>query len=429
MTNGWPSCISVTLILEGVDMSETVLFKNANVLDVVKGDYLADQDVLVCDGKIAEISSQKITVKNARIIDLLGKTLMPGLCDAHVHVTAFTANFQLLKTSSPFYVSAQASKILAGMLRRGFTTVRDAGGADWGLSTAVDDGLIAGPKLLYCGHALSQTGGHGDMRGPGELALHQCFCCAGLGHVCDGVGDVLKAAREEIRRGATHLKIMASGGVASPTDRISSTQFSEDELIAITGEAKAAEIPIMAHAYTARAVNRALRCGVTSIEHGNLIDEQSVRYFKEHGATLVPTLVVYKSLVEEGVEAGLPAKLVMKTDEVLEAGLSALEIAYKGGVHIAYGTDLLGLMHRHQLKEFQIRSEVVSTHDMILQATVNAATLFRMEERIGQVKQGFDADLIVVDGDPLRDIQVLCEPEKSLHLVMKGGIVLYEMKK
>ncbi len=410
-------------------MSKPVLFTNANVLDVVKGEYQADHNVLVSEGKITEISKEPITARKALTIDLHGKTLMPGLCDAHVHVTAFTANFPLLKASSPFYVAIRASEILGGMLRRGFTTVRDAGGADWGLARAINEGFIKGPRLLFCGHALSQTGGHGDMRGPGEQGLHQCFCCAGLGHVCDGISDVQKASREEIRRGATHLKIMASGGVSSPTDRISSTQFSEDELRAITGEANAAEIPVMAHAYTARAVNRAIRCGVTSIEHGNLIDDESVTLFKEHNASLVPTLVVYKSLIEEGEAAGMSAELVRQTHEVLDGGIAALELAYRGGVHIAYGTDLLGLMHRHQLVEFKIRNEVVANADLIRQATCNAATLFAMGNHIGQVKQGFDADLIVIDGDPLQEIGVLCEPEKNLHLVMKGGEILHQIMK
>ncbi|NQU58502.1 MAG: amidohydrolase family protein [Rhodospirillales bacterium] len=407
-------------------MSEAVLFTNANVLDVVQGAYLADRNVLVSDGKIIEISGAPIKFENARVINLRGKTLMPGLCDAHVHVTAFTADFAVLKTASPFYVSVRAGEILNGMIRRGFTTVRDAGGADWGLALAVKEGRIKGPRILFCGHALSQTGGHGDMRGPGEQGLHQCFCCAGLGHVCDGVADVLKAAREEIRRGVTHLKIMASGGVASPTDRIPSTQFSEDELKAITGEAEAALIPSMAHAYTARAVNRAIRCGISSIEHGNLIDQESVELFKEFGATLVPTLGIYKALVEEGEQAGMSADLISQTHEVLEAGMSALELAHRGGVHMAYGTDLLGQMHRRQLIEFQLRNDVVATADLIRQATVNAATLFRMDDRIGQVKTGFEADLIVIDGDPLRDINILCDPENNLPLIMKGGLILHE---
>lgn len=407
-------------------MSDAVLFQNASVLDVVAGEFIADQDVLVRDGKIVEIADSVTVTGDARTIDLGGNTLMPGLCDAHVHVTAFTANFQILKATSPFYVSIRAAQTLEKMLRRGFTTVRDAGGADWGLVRAVEEGHINGPRVLFCGHALSQTGGHGDMRGPGEDSLHQCFCCAGLGHICDGVSEVLKAAREEIRRGATQIKIMASGGVASPTDRITSTQFSEEELNAIVGEANAANIPVMAHAYTASAVNRAILSGVTSIEHGNLIDTESVRLLNGHEAWLVPTLVVYRALVEEGVEAGLPAEMVVKTDAVLGAGLSALEIAYKSNVQIAYGTDLLGIMHRHQLREFQIRSEIVSNADLVRQATVNAAKLFRMQDRIGQVKAGLEADLIVIDGDPLQNIDVLCEPSKHLRLVMKSGQILHE---
>ena len=207
---------------------------------------------------------------------------------------------------------------------------------------------------------------------------------------------------------------------------ITSTQFSVEELKAIVGEANAANIPVMAHAYTAGAVNRAILSGVTSIEHGNLIDAESIQLLNGHDAWLVPTLVIYRALVEEGVEAGLAADMVAKTDEVLGAGLTALEMAYKSSVQIAYGTDLLGMMHRRQLQEFQIRSEVVSNADLVRQATVNPAKLFRMEDRIGQVKTGLEADLIVIDGDPLRSIDVLCEPSKHLRLVMKGGQILHE---
>lgn len=403
-----------------------IVLKNANILDTVEGTLLGEHSVLLRDGRIAEIATGDIQREGAEVMDLRGRTLMPGLCDAHVHVTAFTADFAKLKATSPFYVTARAAETLRGMARRGFTTVRDAGGADWGLAKAVEEGLIDGPRVLFCGHALSQTGGHGDLRGPGEDGLDQCFCCAGLGHVCDGVPEVLRAAREEIRRGATHLKIMASGGVSSPTDRITSTQFSESELRAIVGEAEAALIPVMAHAYTARAINRAIRAGVTSIEHGNLLDDESVRLLNAHGATLVPTLIIYRSLVEEGEAAGLAAELVQKTWDVLDAGLSALEKAYRGGVHIAYGSDLLGQMHRRQSEEFAIRSEVVKPADLVRQATLNASQLFGMADRIGQVKQGYEADLIVVDGDPCSDIACLANPDAHVATVFKGGRVLHE---
>ena len=397
------------------------IFTNARVLDVVAGEYQTGQSVLIRDGKIVEIGSSVKITKDSVEIPLNGKTLMPGLCDAHVHVTAYTANFAKLKATSPFYVGIKAFEIMGGMLARGFTTVRDAGGADHGLANAVEENPTAAPRLLFCGHALSQTGGHGDMRRPGEVSLHQCFCCSGMGHVCDGITEVLRAAREEIRRGATHLKIMASGGVSSPTDRITSTQFTEEELRAIVNEANAANIPVMAHAYTARAINRALKCGVKSIEHGNLLDQSSVDLMLNDDRFLVPTLVIYHALVQEGTEAGLSADMVQKTWEVLDAGLDALKLAHQQNVNIAFGTDLLGIMHRRQLEEFTLRSPVIPNDDLIRQATCNAARLFNMEDDIGQVKEGLLADLIVIDGDPLDDISALTTPEKSLKMVMKEG--------
>ena len=398
-----------------------LLLKDANILDVLSGS-IANSDILIEDGLISRIG-KNISNGSVENISLNGKLVMPGLCDAHVHVTAYTADFAKLKNTSPFYVGIKALEILNGMLSRGFTTVRDAGGADWGLAKHIKENQTLGPRLLFCGHALSQTGGHGDMRGPGENSLHQCFCCAGLGHVCDGLPEVLRASREEIRRGATHLKIMASGGVSSPTDRITSTQFSEEELLAIVNEANAANIPVMAHAYTARAINRALRCGVTSIEHGNLLNKESIKLLKEKKCFLVPTLIIYKALIEEGVEAGLSKEMVEKTYEVLDAGIEALDFASKSGVEIVFGTDLLGIMHPRQLEEFTLRSKVINPLQLIQQATVNAANLFNMQNEIGQVKEGFLADLIALDGNPLENISLLTSPEKHLKLVIKGGDV------
>lgn len=401
-----------------------LILSNATILDVVSGDRIEGRHVRIRDGKIVEIANEPLAPEGCEVVDLAGKTLMPGLCDAHVHVIAVTANFPALLAMSPAYVTAQSKEVMSGMLDRGFTTVRDAGGADWGLASAVEEEFLEGPRLLYCGHALSQTGGHGDMRSPGQNGLDQCFCCAGMGRVCDGVSEVRRAAREEIRRGATHIKIMASGGVSSPTDRITSTQFSDEEITAVVEEANAANIPVIAHAYTARAVNRALKLGVTSIEHGNLIDEESVALFKEYDRWLVPTLSTYQALVKEGEEAGMAADLVQKTYEVLDAGIKALEMAYWGGVKIAYGTDLLGIMHRHQLNEFTIRAAVCPPIEVIRQATLYAADLFGMKDQIGQVTEGFLADLIVVDGDPVDDISVMTQPDRYLKMVMKGGKIL-----
>src|SRR5215831_6312030 len=281
------------------------LFTNAAVLDLTAGQLVPGQSVLVQDERIAQIGAD-VAAADARTVDLQGKTLMPGLIDCHVHVTAATADLAQIVDWSPTYLGAQASRIMRDMLQRGFTTVRDAGGADFGLARAVAEGLIDGPRLIVGGHALSQTGGHGDARPMGRTALEPGYSYTALSTVCDGVPAVRQAVREEIKRGASHIKLMLSGGVASPTDRVDSTQFSVDEIRAAVEEAEAANIYVLGHAYTARAIQRGLLCGVRSIEHGNLMDDSIPPLFLEHQAFYVPTLATYSALAARGREFGLP---------------------------------------------------------------------------------------------------------------------------
>jgi imidazolonepropionase-like amidohydrolase len=409
-------------------MPPTLVLRSARVLDVEAGTYLEDHDVLVVDGRIAEVGRALSTPDDADVVDLGGTTVLPGLVDAHVHVTAATADLGALATWTPSYVTAHTAGILRGMLERGFTTVRDAAGADWGLARALEEGLLTGPRVLFCGRALSQTGGHGDNRSPGEAVLDQCACRPGLGRVADGVEAVRAAARDELRKGAHHIKVMASGGVASPTDRIDSTQYSLDELRAIVAEAEAANRYVAAHAYTARAVNRAVEAGVRSIEHGNLLDDESVRLLREHDAYLVPTLVTYWALKQEGMEHGLPRDSWEKVDAVLGAGLSALERAARGGVRIVYGTDLLGGMHRHQGHEFRLRAEVQSPLAVLQSATTGAAELLGLAGEIGVVAPGARGDLLVVDGDPLQDAGVLADAATHLRAVVQGGRLVVDRR-
>ena len=338
----------------------------------------------------------------------------------HVHVTAATASFPDLLRWSPSYLAVRATEILRGMLLRGFTTVRDCGGADYGFAQAVEEGVLLGPRILFCGHAISQTGGHGDMRGPGEN-FDSCQCCAGLGRIVDGVPEVRRACRDEIRKGAQFIKIMASGGVASPTDRIANTQFSMDEVRAAVEEAEAAEGYVAAHVYTARAANRVLECGVRSIEHGNLIDDTTIDLLLDKGAFLVPTMSTHQALGTEGVAAGMPKEMCDKVFEVIDAGKRTHAHAASRGVKMVFGTDLLGSMHRHQLLEFSIRAEFQSPLEIIRSATLVAAELFQMEGDLGVVEAGARADLLVVDGDPLQDIEVMQNPDRHLKLIMKDG--------
>ena len=397
-----------------------ILFKNARILDVLSGAVLPEHDVLIAGGRIREISDEGIKTAEAQIVDVRGRVLMPGLCDAHVHTVTATSSFVELETWSPFYTASRMMDVLKGMLFRGFTTVRDAGGADWGMAAAIEQGYVVGPRLLFCGKALSQTGGHGDMRGPGQN-FDQCLCCPGLGRICDGVTEVRRAVRDEVRKGATHIKLMASGGIASPTDRITSTQFSVEELKAAVEEAHAASIYCMAHAYTARAIERALECGVRSIEHGNLLTDETAKVFVRKEAFMVPTLVVLFTMANEGEKHGLPPHHIAKVPEVFEHGTRALEICHRNGVKLVYGTDLLGTMHDRQSEEFLIRAEIQKPIDVIRSATCIAADLFQLSGEIGVVAQGARADLLVVDGDPTEDLHLLQEQGKSLKVIMKDG--------
>lgn len=398
---------------------------NASVLDVQTGGIAPDQTVVIENGRFVEISASRAGRAAERVIDCRGRIVMPGLCDAHVHLTAATPDFQALANWPASYVTARAGQLARDMLMRGFTTVRDAGGADFGLARAFHERLLLGPRLLFAGKALSQTGGHGDMREPADCGPGpDCCCCAGLGRVCDGVSEIRRACRDEIRKGATQIKLMLSGGIASPTDRLTSTQFSESEILAAVEEARAASIYCMGHAYTPRAIIRAVRCGVRSIEHGNYLDDEAAAAIKATGAFLVPTLATYRALGLEGREAGLPASMVDKIGDVFETGVKALEIAKRHGLPIVFGTDLLGSMQRRQPSEFEIRREVLSPLEIIQSATVTAAELFQMTGEIGVIAPGASADLLVLDGNPVDDISVLAAPDRHLHLLVQRGEIV-----
>lgn len=401
------------------------VIENARVLDVQTGEVLEKRSLLIKGGKIERIfesPKKPDTLGDALTrIDAQNKLVMPGLIDAHVHVLAWTADIRAITRSSPFYTAARASKILNDMLMRGFTTVRDVGGADYGIARAVDEGFIAGPRVVHGGLALSQTGGHGDSRLAGESFDDLFGANAIFSRLCDGVAEVQRACRDEIRRGAKHIKLMLSGGVASPTDRIENVQFALDELRAAVEEAENAGLYTVAHSYTAQTVNRALKAGVRSLEHCNLINESSIELFLKHNAFMVPTLVTYEMLATEGVAAGLPESVVPKIETVRKDGLNALKMAHDAGVNLAYGSDLLGDMHRHQLKEFSIRAAVQPNLAILQAATINAAELMNEANETGVIKEGTRADLVIAEENPLENWESLQKPETNLKVIMKSG--------
>ena len=400
-----------------------LLFENARLLDVDAGALRENTSVLVENERIVEVSERAISAPDARRVDVAGRTLMPGLIDAHVHCVITTMNFAAMTSKPITLVAHEAGRILTGMLRRGFTAVRDAGGADWGLAQAVERGLVEGPRLFYSGRVLSQTGGHGDFT-PREDAARLCACqirSNGFSHVADGVAAVRKAAREELRRGATQVKIMASGGVASPSDPIWNLQYSAEEMRAIVEEAEGWRTYAMAHAYTPEAIWRAVDAGVRTIEHGNLIDRATAEHMKARGAFLVPTLVTYFAIDELGRKLGFPAVSQAKVKDVLERGLASLELARAAGVPMGFGTDLLGETHDQQSREFVLRGEALPAAEVIRAATLVNARILNRPAELGVIAAGAYADLLVVEGDPLANLALLAEPEKSLLAVVKGG--------
>jgi len=401
-----------------------IIFADCAVLDGTRKERREDHHVLVEGDRIREVSDAPIKSGTARTIDLKGRTLMPGLIDAHVHVLAVDLPLDRLSDRPVTLLTLQAAKVLEGMLQRGFTTIRDAGGADGGLAEAVEEGLVHGPRIFPSGMALSQTGGHGDVR-PRTQSVETCACCAGGlagSRIADGVAECRRAARDELRKGATQIKILASGGVASPYDPIWNLQYSEEEVRAIVEEARAWRTYVLAHAYSPEAIRRSIEFGVRSIEHGNLIDRATAEHVAGADAFVVPTLATYDALHRFGRELGFTETNMAKLAEVREAGLGSLEILQRAGVKIGWGTDLLGPMHRHQSREFIIRAEAMAPFDIIRSATLVNAELLNRAGDLGVVAPGARADLIAVDGDPLTDISLLDGQGEHLTQIMKDGV-------
>lgn len=399
-----------------------ILFENARIVDGTADRPGEPVNVLVEGNVIREVGAS-VSSASAERIDLSGKILMPGLIDAHVHVVASMADLGRNGQLPDPLVTVRAFKLMGEMLNRGFTTVRDVGGATSGLVAAALEASWPTPRLNISGKALAQTGGHCDYRGPysDDPVRLRSFPLGALGRIVDGVPEVRRAAREEIKSGANFIKIMANGGVSSPTDPIHFLGFAREELIAVVEEAENAGTYVSAHLYTDQAIRRAVECGVHSLEHCNLIGSETAKFAASKGAFAVPTLVTYDKLSSEGASMGLPAASVAKVDDVRLAGMESLSIMRDAGLQMAYGSDLLGGMHVHQSEEFVIRGKVLPAVEVIASATHVAARLLRMEGKIGTIAAGAFADLLVVDGNPLEDLALLTRQGAHMSMIMKDG--------
>ncbi|MGA8530277.1 MAG: amidohydrolase family protein [Acidobacteriaceae bacterium] len=402
-----------------------IFLRNALLVDATAPEPRSGH-VLIEDGIIRDVNAREAG-PNCITINLEDRTVIPGLIDCHVHVVAsmmdLAANAQL---PAPIAV-LRSLPILRGMLERGFTTVRDTGGAPPSLAAAIAQGLAPGPRLFTCGKALSKTGGHSDARPRYDTADPNRWAgnFGALGRIADGVDQVRLACRQMLREGASFIKVMGNGGVASPTDPVSWLGYSLAEMNAIVDEALDAKTYVAAHVYTAEGITRAIECGVHSLEHCNLVDAAAARLAAQAEAVAVPTLVTYEALAQDGPGLGLPPASVAKIESVRQSGLESLSILRDAGVTIAFGTDLLGPTHVRQNEEFAIRARVLPAQDILASATTVGAKLLGMEGLIGVLAPGAVADLLVVDGNPLADITVLAHPERNLRLVIKEGHIVH----
>lgn len=396
-----------------------VLFRNARVFDGDSPKLREGLDVLVAGGIISRIAPRSPEPsEQVDVVDCAGRVLMPGLIDAHVHVYAAGLNFTRVAQSPFSYLAHFAARFMRASLDRGFTTLRDVGGADVGLASALREGLLDGaPRLFYGGRAISQTGGHGDFR-PGDL----CVChIDSLTVIADGVDAVRRAVREELRRGASHIKLMASGGIASPTDPLERCQYADDEIRAAVDEAVRADSYVATHCHPAEAVRRSVALGVRSIEHATLIDRETADFVAERGAFAVPTMATFAALAEEGEKLGFPAVSMEKLRRIGDRALGGLEIMKRAGVKMGLGTDLLGAQHVRQTSEFTLRAQALPAIDILRSACVVNAELLGQSGRLGVIREGAVADLLVVDSNPLEDISVLARDGERLLVIMQDG--------
>ena len=391
---------------------------DVRIVDVVQGRILPDHAVLVESGKVKSIVPEAEVEDDIEKAPMGGRYLSPGLLDCHAH--CFIGAFGDHNSVLPSELTARAGRHLEGMLMRGFTTVRDAGGADQGHRAAVEQGLFIGPRLFVSGRILSQTGGHGDHRGRADT----CLCSSqigGIAVIADGIDEVRKAVRENIRQGVDQIKIMGGGGVSSPADKLAHPQYSIEEIEAIVDEASRCDTYVMTHVYSDIGIKRAVGAGVRTIEHGNFLQDETAKLMVDCEAHLVPTLVTYEADAKYGKSFGWSDDNAEKNDEVLASGLKSLEVAMKNGVNIGYGTDLCWSPKTYQGDGLLIHQKVCGSEEALRHATVNNAKVVRLEGLAGEISPGAFADFVIVDANPYDGLECFSQHDNKVVAVIQSG--------
>lgn len=408
-----------------------VLIKNVSLWDGLSESATPNAQVLIVQNLIKQVGSNLTVPKGAKVIDGKGKTLIPGLTDAHLHIMLNVSMSAVSNTAHWAYVSARATKSVHSYLMLGFTTIRDMGGPIFGIKEAIDEGTIPGPRIYPSGAFISQTSGHGDLRNRNDANPNwtgQAVNVAqmqGWGYLADGRPQVLNAVRENLRQGASQIKMMAGGGISTVFDPLHTVQFTLDELQAGVEAAADWGTYVSVHAYYPDAIKRALTAGAKTIEHGHLIDEEAMQLLKEKGAFLVP----------QSYWADIPLQFssnARKFKLVKEGALNEMTLAKKYGVKVAFGTDVFGKIgiETDALKEFTSRLRWYKPVEILRQATSLNAELFAQTGKLnpypaplGVIKEGAYADLLIYDGNPLEKLEIVTKPEEHLMFIMKDGKV------
>jgi imidazolonepropionase-like amidohydrolase len=407
------------------------LIRNARIFDGRDEPY-AGGEVLVVGNTIRTVSRQPITPPAGivpRVIDAGGRLLSPGFIDAHVHLTSVLTEAER-RNADPVYVAALEFRGAEAALLRGFTTQRDTGGPVFGLKSAIDHGLVPGPRIYPSGATLSQTSGHGDDRDYREAHKHWGGTLSfgeleGDTILADGVPEVLAAAREQLRHGAAQIKVMASGGAASEYDPLDVAEYSLDELKAAVDAASSFGTYVTVHSYNSTSTRRAIEAGVRCIEHGHLIDEPTMRLLAERGIWLSTNIVSYDVL-----PPGITERQRLKFEQVRAASDTMIRLAKKYHVKIGFGTDLINSLElqARENHEFVLRSRWFTPLELMRQATSGNAELLTLSGprnpypgKLGVIEEGAYADLLLINGDPFADISILEHPDQALALVMKDG--------
>lgn len=392
---------------------------DARIVDVVAGKVLEGRAIVVQDGLVCDIVAEATLGEGLRRVPLGGRHIMPGLLDAHTHV--FISQFNDGGDMLPSEMTARAGRQLSEMIDRGFTTVRDAGGADAGHRAAVEKGMFKGPRLFVSGKILSQTGGHGDHRARADHCSCSTASGTGTSVIADGVDAVRKAVRENARQGVDQIKIMAGGGVSSPGDKLKHPQYSLDEIRAITDEADRCGRYVMAHVYADNGIRRAVECGVRSIEHGNFLTPETAAVMKAHDAVLVPTLITYWADGKFGMDFGWAPENQSKNAEVLAVGQDSLKIAQAAGVTIGYGTDLCWSPKTYQCDGLMMHETALGAVEALRCATVNNAKVLRLDGQAGVIAAGAWADFVVLDANPYDGLSCFKAGDSKVRAVVKDG--------